>query len=113
GYLTGAEWNWITVYKGFVEAAQAGKPLGNFVRGGLPEGFVKTSAYGPAVGEAARKNADAIKADIMKGKYSVIKGPLKDNKGKVVVPAGSAFPEDAIELEAMEYLVEGVIGSIG
>lgn len=112
GYLTGAEWNWSTVYKGFVAAAMAGKPLDNFVRGGLVEGFVKTSAYGPAVGEAARKNADAVKAEIMKGKYAVIKGPLKDNKGKVVVPAGSAFPETAIELEAMDYLVEGVIGSL-
>jgi basic membrane protein A and related proteins len=111
GYLTGAEWNWVTVYKGFVEAAMAGKPLDNFVRGGLVEGFVKTSAYGPAVSETARKNADAVKAEIMKGKYAVIKGPLKDNKGNTVVPAGSAFPETAIELEAMNYLVEGVIGS--
>jgi simple sugar transport system substrate-binding protein len=112
GYLTGAEWNWITVYKGFVDAAIKGTPMDNFVRGGLVEGFVKTSPYGPAVGEAGRKNADAVKAEIMKGKYAVIKGPLKDNKGNVVVPAGSAFPETAIELEAMNYLVEGVIGSI-
>ena len=26
GYLTGAEWNWLTVYKTFVEEARAGKP---------------------------------------------------------------------------------------
>ena len=112
GYLTGAEWNWANVYKGFIEAAQKGAPLGNFVRGGLAEGFIKTSPYGPAVGEAARKHADSVKAEIMKGGYAVIKGPLKDNKGKDLLAAGTAYVETAIELESMNYLVDGVIGSI-
>jgi simple sugar transport system substrate-binding protein len=48
----------------------------------------------------------------MKGNYSVFKGQLKDNKGNVVVPAGKAFVETAIELESMNYLVEGVVGSL-
>jgi basic membrane protein A and related proteins len=110
-YLTGAEWNWIEIYKGFISAAQAGKAPENFVRGGLPEGFVKMSPYGSAVSEAARKNADAVKADMMKGGFSVFKGPLKDNKGKEVISSGKSFVETAIELESMDYLVEGVLGS--
>ena len=110
-YLTGAEWNWAEVYKGFVTKMIAGEPLPNFVRGGIAEGFVKMSPYGPAVSEAARKNADAVLAEIMKGGYSVIKGPLKDNAGNEVVAAGAAYVETAIELESMNYLVEGVIGS--
>jgi simple sugar transport system substrate-binding protein len=112
GYLTGAEWNWITVYKQFINDAQAGKPIPNFTRGGLAEGFVKMSAYGPALSAAGRKNVDAVKAEIMKGGYSVFKGPLKDNKGTIVIPAGKALPETAIELESCNYLVEGVVGSI-
>lgn len=60
---------------------------------------------------AARKQADAVRAAIMKGGFSVIKGPLKDNKGKIVVPSGVAYVETAIELESMNYLVEGVAGS--
>jgi len=111
GYLTGAEWNWANVYKSFVEKAQKGEPLSNFVRGGLAEGFIKASAYGPAVPEAARKQADAVKAEIMKGGYAVFKGPLKDNRGKEVVAGGKAYVETAIELESMDYLVDGVIGS--
>jgi basic membrane protein A and related proteins len=110
-YLTGAEWNWSQVYKEFVEDMKAGKPLGNFVRGGLAQGFIKASPYGPAVTEAARKNADAVKAEIVKGGFSVIKGPLKDNKGNMVVASGAAYLETAIELESMNYLVEGVIGA--
>jgi basic membrane protein A and related proteins len=111
GYLTGAEWNWASVYRSFVEKAQKGEPLPNFVRGGLAEGFVKMSPYGPAVPDAARKQADAAKAQILKGGYSVFKGPLKDNRGREVVASGKAFVETAIELESMDYLVEGVVGS--
>jgi len=112
GYLTGAEWNWITVYKAFLADMQGGTPLPNFVRGGLAEGFVKMSPFGPAVSEKARAHSDAVKAEIMKGGFSVMKGPMKDNKGNSVIPAGTAYPETAIELESLNYLVEGVIGSI-
>ena len=111
GYLTGAEWNWITVYKAMVEDMQAGKPVPNFVRGGLAEGFVKMSPLGPAVNEAARKQFEATKAQIMKGNYAVFKGPLKDNTGKEVIPAGKSYPETAIEIESTNWLVEGVIGA--
>ena len=112
GYLTGAEWNWATVYKMFATKAQAGEPLPNFVRGGLADGFIKMSPYGPAVSAEARKHADAVKADIMKGGYTVFKGPLVDNTGKQVIPAGAAYPETAIELESTNWLVQGVNGSI-
>ena len=112
GYLTGAEWNWATVYRMFVDKAQRGESLPNFVRGGLAEGFVKTSAYGPAVPDAARRQADAVKADMLKGGFVVFKGPLKDNRGTQVIAAGTAYPETAIELESTNYLVEGVLGAI-
>ena len=44
GYLTGAEWNWETVYKDYVEKIQKGKPWEHLVRGGFKEGFIKMSA---------------------------------------------------------------------
>ncbi|OAP37641.1 ABC transporter substrate-binding protein [Sinorhizobium glycinis] len=110
-YLTGAEWAWGNVYTDFVKKAQAGEKLGNFVRGGLKEGFVKMSPLGPAVAEEARKKFEATLAEIMAGGFSVFKGSIKDNKGKVVVAEGQSFAEDAIELESMDYLVEGVVGS--
>lgn len=110
-YLTGAEWNWGNVYKTFAESLLKGEPLPNFTRGGLAEGFVKMSALGPAVSEPARKQFDATFAEMTKGGFAVIKGPLKNNKGEVVATEGQAFPETAIELESMDYLVEGVVGS--
>lgn len=110
-YLTGAEWAWGNVYSDFVKKAQAGEKLGNFVRGGLKDGFVKMSPLGPAVPEAGRKQFETTLGEIMAGGFSVFKGGIKDNKGNVVVAEGKSFPEDAIELESMDYLVEGVVGS--
>lgn len=110
-YLTGAEWNWATLYTNFVNQALAGEPLANFVRGGLSDGFVKMSPYGPAVTAEAAAAADAVKAEMMSGGFSVFKGPLSTNTGTLVIPEGTAYLENDIALESMDYLVEGVIGS--
>jgi len=112
-YLTGAEWNWLTAYKTIIDAAQAGKPHPNFLRGGLKEGYVKMSAYGPMVPDAAKKQADDIKAKMIAGTFDIFKDGIKDNKGAVVVPAGKVLKQTDLELEKMNYLVEGVVGSIG
>ena len=112
GYLTGAEWNWVTPYTLHVKDAMAGKPLVNFLRGGLKEGFVKASAYGKAVSDPARKAADGIKAQMVKGDYVIFKGPIKDNAGKTVIAGGTAQKQKDPVLEQMSYLVEGVIGKV-
>lgn len=109
-YLTGAEWNWMTAYTRILDAARTGKPHPNFVRGGLKEGFVKSSPYGSMVPEGARKNAEDIRAKMIAGSFDIFAGELKDNTGKVVVPKGKAFKQTDLELEGMNYLVEGVIG---
>jgi basic membrane protein A len=111
-YLTGAEWNWLTAYRTVIEAAQAGKPHPTFLRGGLKEGYVKMSPYGPAVTDAAKKQADAVKAQMVAGGFDIFKGPLKDNKGKEVVASGKTLKQTDLELEKTNYLVEGVLGSI-
>ena len=112
GYLTGAEWSWTTPYTTHVKDALAGKPMVNFLRGGLKDGFVKASPYGKAVSEGARKRADAVKAEMMKGDYIIFKGPLKDNTGKTVIDTGVRLKQTEVALEQMNYLVEGVIGKV-
>jgi basic membrane protein A and related proteins len=110
-YLTGAEWNWAKVYTDMIKTFQSGGTIKNFVRGGLADGFIKMSPLGKAVSDPARKQFESVKTDIMKGGYSIIKGPLKDNKGKVIATVGQSFKETDVALEKMNYLVEGVIGS--
>ena len=112
GYLTGAEWNWVTPYTELVKAAQEGRPMNNFLRGGLKEGFVKMSDFGAAASEPSRKNVAAVKAKMMKGGFAIFNGALKDNTGKTVIAAGTSLGQQDLVLEQMNYLVAGVIGQI-
>lgn len=113
GYLTGAEWNWASIYKAYIADAKADKKTHWLVRGGMEEGFVKMSPFGPAVSEEAKASITEIKAKMEAGGYIIFKGPLKDNTGKEVIPAGTSLSQRDPVLEAMDYLVEGVIGSTG
>lgn len=117
GYLTGAEWDWSNIYSKIAEDLLAGKTLmddgvPHILRGGLKEGFCKLSDYGPAVSAATKQKADAVKAAFMDGKMVIYKGEIKDNTGKVVVASGEELKQQNPKLEQMDYLVEGVIGSI-
>ncbi len=118
GYLTGAQWDWTNVYSKYAEMIRAGKTLMNggiphIVRGGLKDGFLKLSSYGPAVSAEAKKDADAAKVKFTDGSMVVYKGGLKDNTGKVVIPAGKDLKQQDGELEKMNWLAEGVVGKVG
>ncbi len=110
-YLTGAEWNWEVLYPRFVKMFTAGETIPNFYRGGLKEEIVKVSPYGAMVPEAARKQADEVKAGLAAGTYVIFKGPIVDNKGTTVIAAGVSRGQTDPELEKMSYLVDGVIGA--
>jgi simple sugar transport system substrate-binding protein len=117
GYLTGAEWDWTSVYTSYIEMIRAGKTLMNggiphLVRGGFKEKFLTLSSYGSAVGEQAKKDADAAKAKFLDGSMVVYKGGLKDNSGKIVIPAGKDLKQQDGELEKMNWLAEGVVGKV-
>jgi simple sugar transport system substrate-binding protein len=117
GYLTGAEWDWTKVYSDYAKMIKAGKTLinggiPNTLRGGLKEGFLKMSPYGSVVAEAAQKDADGVKAKFMDDTMVIYKGALKDNAGKVVIPAGKSFKQQDAELEKMNWLAQGVVGKV-
>jgi simple sugar transport system substrate-binding protein len=112
GYLTGAEWNWEKVYSDYVTKVKAKGEWSHLVRGGFKEGYIKMSPYGAAVAEDTKTKADAAKAGLTTGELIIFKGPIKDNTGKEVIAAGVERGQTDIELEKMNYLVEGVSGSI-
>jgi basic membrane protein A and related proteins len=117
GYLTGAEWDWTSVYANYTNLIQSGKTLMNGgiphqFRGGMRDGFVKLSPYGRAATPEARQAAAIAKANLLDGSLIIYQGELKDNRGNVVIPAGKSFGQKAIELESMDWLVEGVIGKL-
>ncbi|MBD2464001.1 BMP family ABC transporter substrate-binding protein [Oscillatoria sp. FACHB-1407] len=118
GYLTGAEWDWVNIYTQLAEDINSGKSLmdgsiPHLLRGGLKDGFCKISDYGPAVTEEAKAAGEAAKAQLMDGSLVIYKGELKDNQGNVVIAAGEELKQQDPKLEGMNYLIEGVIGSVG
>lgn len=118
GYLTGAEWDWTNVYSQIAEAVHSGKTLmdgsiEHILRGGLKEGFCKLSDYGPAVSAETKQAADDAKAKFMDGSMVIYKGEIKDNQGNVVIAANEELKQQDPKLEEMNYLVEGVLGSVG
>ena len=112
GYLTGAEWNWEKVYTGYLGKIKKGEPWDHLVRGGLKEGYVKLSPYGEAVSAEAKQKADAAKQGLEAGTLVIFKGPLQSNDGKELLAQGVSRGQTDIELEKMDYLVEGVKGSL-
>jgi basic membrane protein A len=112
GYLTGAEWNWGKIYTDYVTMVKEGKKPPGLLCGGFKEGFIKLSPYGTAVSAATKAKADAAKDKLTKGELIIYKGPLLDNTGKTIIPAGKSLPQTDIELEKMNYLVKGVVGKM-
>ncbi|MEM8807741.1 MAG: BMP family ABC transporter substrate-binding protein [Cyanobacteria bacterium P01_G01_bin.38] len=117
GYLTGAEWDWISIYTSLGEQFVAGNTLmagdiDHILRGGLADNFCKLSPYGAAVSEEAKADADAAKEQILKGELVIYEGELKDNNGGVILGTGEKYEQQNLELEKMDWLIEGVKGSI-
>lgn len=110
GFITGAENKYETIYKGFADALTAGKPLPNTLLGGYEKDFVRNTAFGAGASEGARKAANEAIADMKAGK-PMYAGATKDNKGRVVLDK-SVGNYDPV-LDRMDYLVDGVSGSIG
>src|SRR5580658_1377332 len=109
GFITGAEYKWITIYKGYAELIKDGKPLPNMTAGGYESDMVQNTPFGAGADDGARRAAEKAIADL-KNKMPIYVGPLKDNKGAVVI----AKTYDNLDpfLDQMNYLLEGVQGSI-
>ncbi|MDP2287850.1 MAG: BMP family ABC transporter substrate-binding protein [Actinomycetota bacterium] len=118
GWLTGSQWNWGPLYNDIVKTAVEGKftgsPYNSNFRVGLQAGenpFVQ-SPYGATVTDDTKSTISAALESISTPGASVFTGPIKDQSGKIVVPAGTALQYGDPEIEGMNWFVEGVKGKI-
>jgi basic membrane protein A and related proteins len=111
GFITGAEYKWITIYSQFADMLSKGETLPNFVRGGYDKDYVQNTPYGAGATPEAIKAADAAKEEV-KALKPVFVGPLSDNAGNVVIPAGTEHAPYDVWLEQTDFLIDGVVGSI-
>ena len=109
GFITGAEYKWETIYKSYADDIAAGKTPPNFLVGGYNNDMLRNTPYGAGATPEAIKAADAA-IEGLKAQKPIYVGPLKDNKGNVVID-GTKDNYDPY-LDGMNWLLEGVQGSI-
>ncbi len=109
GFITGAEYKWETIYRIYADALGKGEELPNFIAGGYHNDMVRNTPYGAGATPEAVAAADAA-IEGLKAEKPIYVGPLKDNKGNVVIE-GSMDNYDPV-LDGMNYLLEGVQGSL-
>ncbi len=102
--------NWGDYYTERVKAVMDGTWKSTDTWGGIKEGMVKMAPYGDAVPEDVRKLADKVKASIVDGSFKPFQGPIKNQKGELVVKEGESISD--ADLSKLDWYVEGVEGSI-
>jgi len=108
-WLTGVSWNWGPMMAKMVEEIRAGTWKPSHVRGNLASGNAVLDPFGKAVPEAVRKKVLATKDQIIKGEKVVWQGPIVRQDGSLALAAGAKMTLE--QIETMNYLVKGVVGS--
>ena len=80
------------------------------VWGGVKEGMVRIEGFGPRVSPAVRDEVLGLQQKMARGRLHAFAGPIRDNQGKAIVPAGQHLSDE--QILAMDYLVEGVVGQV-
>jgi basic membrane protein A len=107
-YLTGTIWDWSVYQRKAIKSMMDGTFKGEVYWGDLKDGTVSLGPIHSSVPEDVKKLVEQRKQEIIDGKFQIFKGPLKDQSGKEMVPAGKSL--DVPELVTMDWLVEGTVG---
>lgn len=114
GWITGSIWDWSELYADIVasveEGTWAGGPYSGNYRTGVAEGSVKLAPFGKNVPQAVQDEIAALQEQILSGEFFPFEGPIVDQNGVERIAAGVRLSVN--ELEATDYLIEGVIGTI-
>ena len=99
---------WGAYYTQRVRAALDGSWKSGNIWGGVKEGMIRVGDFGARVPKAVQDEVLARQKDIAAGRLHPFKGPIADNEGAAVVPAGVALTD--AQILSMNFLVSGVQG---
>ncbi|WP_210772205.1 BMP family ABC transporter substrate-binding protein [Pseudodesulfovibrio sp. zrk46] len=109
-HLTSAIWNWAPVYVKTVEEVKNGTWKGDqSIWWSMADGVVDIAPMGPMVPEDVKAKVMAEKAKLVAGNDTIFAGPIKNQKGEVVIAEGTTAPDG--DLLGMTWFVEGVVGT--
>jgi simple sugar transport system substrate-binding protein len=80
------------------------------VWGGIKDGMIRVGEFGPKVPKKVQDEILAQQKRVGAGQLLPFTGPITDNEGKLVVPAGQSLSD--VQILNMNYLVQGVQGRV-
>ena len=101
---------WGDYYSRRVKAVQNGSWKSGSVWGGVKEGMIRVGDFGPKVPRKVQDEVLARQKQIGTGKLHPFTGPITDNEGRDVLPAGQHLSDE--QILSMNYLVAGVLGKV-
>jgi basic membrane protein A len=108
--LTGPVWNWGPYYVKRVQAVREGTWKPGSYWGSMSDGIVDLAPFSKAVPKSIVNLVVEKKQAIMRGKLYPFAGPIRDQKGKTVVPTGKMMTD--AEMLSFNWFVEGVEGTL-
>ncbi len=109
-HLTAPVWHWGVIYEYIVKKVLDGTWKSEDIWWGIKEGAVGLAPFGPMVPDDVKVKVLLYKKQIENGEFFVFQGPIKDQKGNIVVKEGEKLSDS--DMLKMNFFVEGVIGSI-
>ena len=101
---------WDDFYAGRIEAVMDGTWKPQSIWGGAPEHMVALVDIAKGTPESVVKDIDAAYERMAKREFHPFTGPVVDQSGKEVIPAGKTATD--ADLLTMGYLVKGVAGKL-
>ena len=101
---------WGDYYSARVKAAMNGTWTSGSVWGGVKEGMVRVGDFGSKVPKKVQDEIAAKQKAVGSGQLRPFAGPISDNEGKLVLPAGQSLSD--AQILNMNYLVQGVLGRV-
>ena len=106
--LNGTQWLWGKLYTDALKQMINGTWNGTNgdLNGGFKEGYVGITDFSSIVPEKVKNKANDTVNKFITGELTVYKGPIKDNKGNIVVKAGEKLTHG--QIMGMNWLVDGI-----
>ncbi|MEQ9641136.1 MAG: BMP family ABC transporter substrate-binding protein [Alphaproteobacteria bacterium] len=101
---------WDSYYVARAKAVADGSWTSEDTWGGLKDKMLAMAPYNPAIPADVVAQAKQAEADIIAGTLHPFTGPINDQSGKEVIPAGQVIDDG--KLLSMDWYVEGVQGTL-
>jgi basic membrane protein A and related proteins len=101
---------WGDYYTARVKAALQGRWQTGHVWGGVKDGMIRVGDFGSKVPQKVQEEVMVKQRAVGAGQLLPFAGPIIDNEGQVILPAGQALSD--AQILKMNYLVQGVQGRV-